>query len=222
MERPYDLIIFDWDGTLIDSIGAIVGCTEAALQDLELPSPGAVAIRSAIGLGLDETVRRFIPDFDAAQRQRLVERYRHHWFDRYGLGSPFFDGVPDLLAALRRQGYLLAVATAKGRRGLLNDLERLGLREHFDATRTAEETRSKPDPLMVEELLEELGVGAARALMVGDSIWDLEMAVNARVGAVGVSSGAEIPERLEEIAPLVVLPDVTHLHDWLTTRIIAE
>jgi phosphoglycolate phosphatase len=218
MERPYDLIIFDWDGTLIDSIGAIVACTEAALGDLGLPSPGTTSIRGAIGLGLDETVRRFLPTFDPHRRQELIERYRHHWFSRYGLGSPSFAGVPQLLDELRGHGYQLAVATAKGKRGLASDLERLGLGAHFEATRTAEETRSKPDPMMVEELLVELAVARDRAMVVGDSLWDLEMARNARVAAVGVTSGAEVVERLEAAAPLAILPDVTHLSSWLRTR----
>lgn len=213
--RRYDLIIFDWDGTLVDSIGAITACTEAALGDLGIQSPGQVAIRSAIGLGLDETVRRFLPDFEVEARVTLVERYRFHWFDRFGLGSPLFTGVPELLSELRAGGYQLAVATAKGRRGLHNDLDRLAVKAHFDATRTAEETRSKPDPMMVEELLEELGIGRERALMVGDSVWDLEMARNARVGAIGVSSGAEVVANLEACDPLVVLDSVRALPGWL-------
>ncbi len=218
MERPYDLIIFDWDGTLIDSIGAIVACTEAALDDLGLESPGTASIRGAIGLGLDETVRRFLPTFEPHRRQELIERYRHHWFSRFGLGSPSFAGVPQLLEELRALGYRLAVATAKGKRGLASDLERLGLGAHFEATRTAEETRSKPDPMMVEELLIELAVPHHRAIVVGDSLWDLEMARNAGVGAVGVSSGAELVERLATAEPLTVLPDVTFLPPWLRAR----
>lgn len=213
--RRYDLVVFDWDGTLVDSIGAIVGCTLDALGDLGLEPPPPSAIRGVIGLGLREIADRFLPGGDPALVTRLVERYRHHWFGRWGLASPLFEGVPSLLEDLRSRGYLLAVATAKGTRGLLLDLERLGLATAFDATRTAEQSASKPDPLMLEELLTQLGCDRERSLMVGDAVWDIDMAHNARIDAVAVTSGAEERVQLEARRPRAVLDRATELHRWL-------
>lgn len=216
--RPYDLIAFDWDGTLVDSIGAIVACTEAALGELGLASPGVAAIRATIGLGLEETAARYLPRVDRASLDQLTASYRRHWFGGWGTCSALFEEVVTVVSTLRAAGYRLAIATAKGRRGLRADLERLGLERHFDATRTAEESAGKPDPLMLHQLMEQLGATPERTLMVGDAVWDLRMARNAATAAVGVASGAESREALVACDPLAVLERVGELPRWLATR----
>ena len=216
--RPYELLIFDWDGTLMDSVGGIVACTRATLDELGLPAPPEAEIRGAVGLSIDETVRRLSGgDPDPELGERIRDAYRRHWFATFrDLGVPF-AGVDELLAGLEEAGYLLAVATGKGRNGLDRDLAATGLGGRFHATRTADEARSKPDPQMVLDLLDELGVPARRALVVGDSLWDLQMAAAAGTAAVAVCTGAHPRGRLLTCTPppLTCLDDITNLAAWL-------
>lgn len=187
--RPFDLLVFDWDGTLMDSLGSIVACTRATLEELGLPPLEEAAIRQSIGLGIDDMVERLSPG-GGAERAAAVKRcYRDLWLSTYRERPVLFAHAEPLLAELDAAGYLLAVATGKSRRGLDRDLAATGLAPRFHATRTVDEAPSKPHPGMLLSLLDELGVARCRALMIGDSVWDLQMAANAGVPAVGIATG---------------------------------
>jgi phosphoglycolate phosphatase len=173
------LIVFDWDGTLIDSIGTIVGCTRAMLEELGLPAVAEEAIRSMIGSGLEESIRSFAPGYDECDFDRVINTYRRLWVEEYHARSELFAGAGEVVRGLHAAGYLLAVATAKGRRGLGLDLARCGLAGYFHTTRTVDEAPSKPNPGMLLDILEEMGVRAEEALMVGDSVHDLRMGLPA-------------------------------------------
>lgn len=209
------LLVFDWDGTLMDSIGAIVACTKRTIGDLELGEMPEDRIRNTIGLGLRETVEVLSPGCDESQYGRILARYREHWFASYRDLPLLFDGVRELLEGFVRDGYLLAVATGKSRRGLDYAMVQTGLEGLFQATRTADETFSKPHPKMLYDLFEELGVAPHEALMVGDTTYDLEMARNAGSPAVGVCSGSHPREDLLAFEPVACLESVLELAPWL-------
>jgi phosphoglycolate phosphatase len=214
--RPYELLVFDWDGTLMDSVGTIVECTRATLEEMGLPELPEAEIRATVGLSLAEAMRLLSggdPDPQAAARIR--DTYRRHWFATYHARAAPFAGVGALLAGLEAAGYLLAVATGKGRRGLDRDLDASGLAGRFHATRTADETRSKPHPQMVLDLLDELGAAPRRTLVVGDSVWDLQMAAAAATPAVAVCTGAHPRAELLACSPLACLDEIRELARWL-------
>lgn len=211
----YDLIIFDWDGTLMDSAGKIVRCFSAALADVGIDSPGDAAIRNIIGLGLAEAVAALLPGHGEAARVAVVERYREHFLHLDPGESELFPGVAPGLGRLHAQGYQLAVATGKSRRGLERVLGATALQPLFAATRCADETFSKPHPQMLHDILEHTGTEAHRALMVGDTVYDLEMARNARVDGLGVSYGVHERSRLLELAPRAVVDSFAEVCDWL-------
>ncbi len=211
----YRLVVFDWDGTLLDSIATIVGCTQATLDELGLPPADEANIRSAIGLGIRETVDSFCPGCSEETFGRIVEVYRRLWFGRYVDEPVLFEGVEGLLEGLAEEGRLLAVATAKSRRGLATDLERTGLGRFFQASRTVDEASSKPSPDMLLGILNELGVRPKEALMVGDAVHDLQMANNAGVASVGVASGTTARDVLLGSGPLECLDTVAALPEWL-------
>lgn len=216
MQAPrYRLLVFDWDGTLLDSIATIVGCTQATLAELGLPPADESRLRSAIGLGIQEMVESFCPGCSQETFGSIVRVYRKLWFGGFSDAPTVFEGVAETLSALSKQGCLLAIATAKSRRGLAADLERTGLTDFFLASRTADETESKPHPAMLEELLDELGASRAEALMIGDAVHDLQMARNAGVASVGVASGTSCREVLLEQRPLTCLDTVVDLPGWL-------
>lgn len=214
----YRLLIFDWDGTLIDSIGTIVGCTQATLAELGLPAVEDSRIRRVIGLGLRETVETICPGCGEDTFRSIVEVYRRLWLAGWGNRPTLFDGVDPLLAGLSEQRRVLAVATAKNREGLDRDLARTGVGEHFATSRTVTESPSKPDPGMVFEIQRETGVDPAATLMIGDSLHDLQMAANAGVDAVGVATGTERAESLLTTPALACLPSVLDLPRWLEAR----
>ncbi len=216
--RDLRLLVFDWDGTLMDSVGTIVACTQATLSELGLPLPAEPVIRATIGLGLRETVERLHPGCDAALFQRVVACYRAHWQGTYRDLPLLFPEVLDLLEALSGGGYLLAIATGKSRRGLEHALDKSGLAGRFHATRTADEALSKPHPQMLWELLEELGARPGEALMVGDTTHDLEMAKSAGVGALAVASGTQPREELERLGPLACFERVGEIAGWLAVE----
>ncbi|MDP4030545.1 MAG: HAD-IA family hydrolase [Gallionella sp.] len=214
MAKHYDLIVFDWDGTLMDSTAVIAGSIQAACRDLGLTVPDDEAARHVIGLGLSQALRHAVPDAPESLYEPLVERYRHHFLaqDR---AIPLFAGARETLAELHEAGYWLAVATGKSRMGLDRALESTGLKQYFHATRTADQTFSKPHPAMLLELIEELAVSAERALMIGDTTHDMQMAQNAQVDAVAVGYGAHPPEQLQELNPLALVQDFAELRAWL-------
>lgn len=209
------LLVFDWDGTLMDSVGSIVECMEATVERLGLEPVPAWRIRRAVGMGLQETLDALVPGTDDATRGRIIECYRRFWFSVYRERPTPFEGVDAVLEELAEDGYLLAVATGKGRSGLERDFEATGLGRRFHASRTADETFAKPHPRMLEEILEELGARPSEALVVGDTTFDLEMARNAGVDAVAVESGSHDAEALRGFDPLVCLPSVRELRAWL-------
>jgi phosphoglycolate phosphatase len=211
----YRLLVFDWDGTVMDSAGRIVASLRAAFTDLGLTPPDPADCRDVIGLGLEQAMTRLAPDVAGARQVELIRRYRHHYLDANDTPTPLFPGAGEALAALHEAGYWLAVATGKSRRGLDEALAQSGLGGWFHATRCADETFSKPHPQMLLELLEEFGIDAAEGLMIGDTEYDLLMARNAGVASVAVSCGAHAPERLLALEPLVCLPGVDALPGWL-------
>ncbi len=216
--NPFRLLVFDWDGTLMDSIGTIVACTQATIRELELGELPERTIRGTIGLGLRETIDILSPGCDDGLYGRILESYRNHWHSTYRDMPLLFSGVGEMLRDLAAEGYLLAVATGKSRRGLDYALDQTGLRELFHSTRTADEAFSKPHPQMLLDILDELGVTPREAVMIGDTTYDLEMARSARTGSVGVCSGGHGREELERLGPLACLDDVVELAPWLAKR----
>jgi phosphoglycolate phosphatase len=215
MQR-YDLIVFDWDGTLMDSAAMIARCIQDSCRDLGLPVPAERDARFIIGLGLQDAMRHLLPELPTADYPRLAERYRHHFLGRED-EAPLFKGVPAMLEQLSGDGYLLAVATGKSRRGLARALDQTGTAHWFQASRCADETFSKPHPAMLLELMDHFGMRVDRTLMVGDTTHDLQMAQNAGCAAVAVAGGAHDRAALEALKPLVCLPSTTELRRWLAT-----
>ena len=213
--KQFDLIVFDWDGTLMDSTSTIVRCIQAAARDLGLPVPDNKAASYVIGLGLQDAMQAAIPDLDPVHYPRMVERYRYHYLGQ-DHELTLFDGVKPMLDDLAQQGYFLAVATGKSRVGLNRALHAAKLLSCFDATRCADETFSKPHPAMLQELTRELGQDIKRTLMIGDTTHDLQMAINAGAGSVAVRYGAHTPAELAALEPLYMAASVTELHAWLS------
>lgn len=216
MARPqrYELIVFDWDGTLMDSAAAIVRAIQAASADLGLPPPSDARARHVIGLGLQDALHHAVPELPEVDYPKMVERYRHHYLSS-DHELTLFDGTQALIADLHARGHLLAVATGKSRRGLDEALDTAGLRHLFDATRTADQTAGKPDPLMLHELMDELNTTPVQTLMVGDTSHDLLMAHNAACAAVAVTYGAHDASGLLVLRPLHVAPSIAGLQQWL-------
>lgn len=214
MERNYRLIVFDWDGTLLDSAGAIVACMQAAAADLGILPPDERTARQVIGLGLHDALSAAMPGVPEREYKRVAERYRHHYLSRDNELS-LFPGAHELVAELSAAGCLLGVATGKSRLGLNRALDASGLKRYFHATRCADECSSKPAPDMLFELMDELGMMPEQTLMIGDTTHDLQMAKNARVGALGVGHGAHPREALEAERPLGLFDDFSQLTEWL-------
>ena len=213
--RATRLVVFDWDGTLIDSIGSIVDCTYAMLDELGLPHLARTEVLSLIGRGLEECVNALAPEGDLEIRERVVATYRRLWFSEYHHRADLIEGARKVIEELLQADCWLAVATAKSRAGLVSDLERLGLAETFHASRTPDESPAKPNPGMLLEMLDELGVRADETLMVGDSIHDVQMAHNAGVPVVAVGNGAQSVESLMAADPLACLQSVVGLPQWM-------
>lgn len=214
----YSLVVFDWDGTLMDSTHSIVAAIQAACRDLELPVPSASQASWVIGLSLESALRRAVPDLTNAMLPRFLERYRVH----YLLRDPelkLFDGIRELLAELADRDIRMAVATGKSRVGLNRALAASGLVDAFDVTRCADETFSKPNPTMLYEIMDELGVQGEQVVMIGDTSHDLQMAANAKVHGVGVTYGAHLRDELEAQAPQAVIESVSDLREWLLARV---
>lgn len=213
----FDLVVFDWDGTLMDSAAAIAAAIQAACLDLGFAVPDDERASHVIGLGLHDAIQHVLPGLAVSEYGRMIERYRHHYLSRdTELG--LFAGTRELLADLRTRGHLLAVATGKSRAGLSRALEAAALESFFHATRCADETASKPAPDMLLALMAELQVAPARTLMIGDTTHDLQMAANAGVAAVAVHHGAHPLEQLAALEPLAVLPSTAALGRWLSVH----
>lgn len=213
----YELVVFDWDGTLLDSAGAIVSAIQAACRDLDLPVPDNARASHVIGLGLADAMRHAVPDLAPENYQAMVDRYRFHYLSG-DHALTLFDGVPAMLARLHAAGHILAVATGKSRLGLERALDHSGLRPFFSASRCADECHSKPHPQMLEELMAEFGVTSSATVMIGDTSHDLLMASNAGVDALAVTYGAHPHDHLLEHAPLACLHDVAELDAWLMSN----
>ncbi len=212
--RRFDLVVFDWDGTLFDSTTLIVRCIQAACRDIGVPVPDPAQAAYVIGLGLHDALQHVAPGLPPARYPELGARYRHHYLASQD-ALVLFPGTLELLQALRQRQHLLAVATGKSRRGLDEALAHAQLQGLFDATRTADETAGKPDPRMLRELMAELGTSPARTLMIGDTTHDLQLAANAGAACVAVSYGAHAREAFAPHAPRFVAHSTRELHDWL-------
>ncbi|EHL23621.1 HAD family hydrolase [Acidovorax sp. NO-1] len=212
--RRFDLIAFDWDGTLFDSTAIIVRCIQAAVRDVGGTVPSDKEAAYVIGMGLMQALAHAAPDVPPEKYTELGNRYRFHYVQHQD-DLVLFDGVLPLLNDLRERGHLLAVATGKSRRGLDEALHSVDLRGVFDGSRTADQTAGKPHPLMLQELMAEFDVAPERLLMIGDTTHDLQMAVNAGCASVGVSYGAHEPDAFHALKPLAVAHSVLELHDWL-------
>ncbi|MBI3902711.1 MAG: HAD-IA family hydrolase [Nitrosomonadales bacterium] len=217
MAQRYDLIVFDWDGTVMDSTAVIAGSIQAACRDLDLSVPSDEAARHVIGMGLVQALRHAVPDAPEAMYAPLVERYRHHFLAQ-DEAIPLFEGARELIAELHGAGYQLAVATGKSRAGLDRALQSSGMGQYFHALRTADVTHSKPHPAMLLEIMGELDIEPERVLMVGDTTHDLQMALNAGVDALGMTHGAHPVDELRALQPLALLGDFAELRAWLATN----
>ena len=217
MVKRFDLLVFDWDGTLLDSTGAIVEAVQAACRDLDQPEPSSDHACQVIGLGLVDALRHSVPGLSEDRFPQMVERYRYHYLSR-DQGLKLFDGAAELIAELHASGFLLAVATGKSRLGLNRAMTHSGLGQYFSATRCADECFSKPHPQMLQELMDEFSVRPERTLMIGDTTHDLKMAVNAGVAGLAVAYGAHSADALDTLSPLARLHDIGGLTEWLRTN----
>lgn len=223
MIRPvqgYSLIVFDWDGTLMDSTPTIIAAIQSACRDLGLPVPPDEAAAWVIGLSLQDALLAAVPTLQQSQVPDFVARYRFHYLTR-DPQLKLFDGAEQMLASLAERGARLAVATGKSRAGLDRALKATGIGHYFDTTRCADETFSKPHPAMLLEIMRELDVDPAGAVMVGDTSHDLHMARNADIHGVGVTYGAHAREELASCGPQALVGSVRELDAWLSGRVAA-
>lgn len=213
MHKAFELIVFDWDGTIMDSEAHIVTSMQRAFNDTGMAPVTDDSVRNIIGLGMREAVVTLLPEIGNETYKAIVDRYRYHFF----ADDPCepFAGAGDVLEDLCDQGYLLAVATGKGRRGMDRALNSTGFGKYFVESRCADETCSKPDPQMLNEIIEVLDVSLEKTLMIGDTEYDLEMANAAGVASLGVDYGAHERDRLLECNPLACLMSIQELPEWL-------
>ena len=212
--RRFDLVVFDWDGTLFDSTALIVRCIQAACRDIGVAVPSEEQAAYVIGLGLHDALQHAVPGLPRERYPELGQRYRHHYFARQH-ELVLFPGTLDMLHALKARNHWLAVATGKSRRGLDEALQTVQLKGLFDGTRTADETAGKPNPLMLKQLMREFGTAPERTLMIGDTTHDLQMALNASTASVGVSFGAHDHAMFADLKPLHVAHSTAELARWL-------
>ncbi len=213
--NKYSLLVFDWDGTLIDSKAQIVNCMQSTILSFELESRSDTQISDIIGLGLEEAIRSLYPDISAKIITQTAQAYREHYLTKDKTPSPLFEGATEVLNTLRDSGYGLAVATGKSRRGLDKGLIDTGLSDYFPITRCADETRSKPHPQMLEEILVDFNTEPSKTLMIGDSEYDLQLANNTKVDGLAVSYGVHGLMRLLKEDPVGFVDDIKQLPQWL-------
>ncbi len=214
MPKRFELLVFDWDGTLMDSSAAIIASIQAACGDLGLTVPSDDNARFIIGLGLNDALAHILPELDTAQYPQVAERYRHHFLLR-DRGTGLFPGAAETVKELRAAGFMLAVATGKSRPGLEHALEATGLAPYFHATRCGDEGFTKPHPGMLEELMSMLGVTPERTLMIGDTTHDMAMAQSARVARVAAAYGAHPRRELLAFEPIACVDGIPELRAWL-------
>lgn len=213
----FKLLIFDWDGTLIDSQARIIASMQAAADELGHPPLCPEAVRNIIGLGLPEAIQALIPEIEPDALEQMRERYAHHFLVQNQTPTELYPGVRETLSRLRDKGYRLAVATGKSRRGLDRALRDTGLGDLFELSRCADETKSKPDPCMLIEILNETGLIAGDALMIGDTEYDLEMGYRIGMPTAAVSYGAHHLDRLRQHQPRTEIHQFPELEIWLET-----
>lgn len=216
--KPYDLIVFDWDGTLIDSVGRIVSSMRAAAAVAQLPIPSEEAVRNIIGLSLPAVYEILFPGAHPEQLESLRDEYRTAFVETDQTPTPLFSGARETLDWLKDSGFVLAVATGKARFGLERAWKEVGLDNYFHASRCSDEAEGKPHPQMVLDLLKETDIPAHRALVVGDTGFDMEMAKRAQVDRLAATYGAHDLADLLAHDPLDQLHDIQHLPQWLKTR----
>lgn len=204
-------VIFDWDGTLMDSIAKIVESMQQAAIKAEVTVPSVKAVKDIIGLSLPKAIQILFGDYSQEKQEELTEGYKHCFVNEVDVPTPLFDGVESMLKELHANGVLLAVATGKARRGLEAAFKKTGMAPLFSASRCADETHSKPDPMMLNEILEELGVSAEHAVMIGDSKYDLQMANNAGIKGIGITLGVHSVDELAEQNPANIVNSIAEL-----------
>ncbi len=209
--KKFDLIVFDWDGTLVNSIDWIVHCLQKAAQLCNCDVPETQAVKNIIGLSIEHAMAELFPGIEKQVQEQLISHYSQLFFSKKTSRNDLFSGVYDMLVQLKQNDYLLAVATGKKNRGLIKTMKDADLLDFFSVTRSADQTASKPDPLMLNEIIEELEVSKDKVLMVGDSVHDLQMAINAKIAAVGVACGAHSIEVLRQYNPLMCLQQTSEL-----------
>lgn len=219
MNDKYNLIVFDWDGTLMDSEAQIVACMKLAIEDLQLEVRDSDAIKNIIGLGLREAVSTLYPGSAPDLHQPLTDRYRYHFLSGQVLSADLFAGAKKLLQGLAQNGYFLAVATGKGRSGLDQSLKETGVASLFHTTRCADESRSKPHPEMLQDIMDHLGIESRHTLMIGDTEYDIQMAHNAGASAVAVSYGVHDKQRLVSERPLACVDSIEELGHWFNLAV---
>jgi phosphoglycolate phosphatase len=210
----YELIVFDWDGTLMDSTGHIVMCMQQAITELSLAPLDNKAVSHIIGLGLNEAVQTLYPDIDSVTLNQLIAGYKRIWLENPH-HTPLFDNAKSLITSLNQQDYFVGVATGKSRQGLNKVLQSTQLGPLFHATRCADECHSKPHPQMIEELMTFLGVRPEQTLMVGDTEYDLQMAHNAGADSLAISHGAHGIETLKACQPRAIVDNLYQVEQWL-------
>jgi phosphoglycolate phosphatase len=209
------LIIFDWDGTLMDSTQKIITSMQLAAEECGLSVLESDVVKNIIGLGLPEAIHHLYPSVNAHSRGKLQQAYAKFYVDADRVPCEFFVGVEECLASLQLKGHKIAVATGKSRKGLHRVLSNINWLDKFDASRCADETASKPHPKMLFELMDELDFSKEETIMIGDTEYDLEMANNAQIKSIGVSYGAHARERLYKHSPIAVIDSVLELHDFI-------
>jgi len=219
MSKRFELLIFDWDGTLMDSVDHIAASLAAAAVDINLEDLGQQRYKGIIGLGLAEAMAALYPDAGSEVQEALCERYRHHFLDASKGQSNLFEGTHDMLTSLKSSGSKMAVATGKARRGLNRVFDETGYHSMFHASRCADESGSKPHPNMLHEIMSELNISPDKTLMIGDSRYDMQMANNAGIDCLAVSYGVHGCQELEQHAPLTCCENITQLSDWLHMHI---
>jgi len=213
----YKLIIFDWDGTLMDSAGKIINCMQIAAKHCSFPVPTAEEVGHIIGISLKPAIKQLFSIQDDASAERLVHAYREAFITHDTTPSPLFDGVEVMLDELTARGAILAVATGKARRGLARAWSQTGTGKYFRTSRCADDAKSKPSPDMLLQIINELNIDIADAIMVGDTTYDMQMAKSIGMARVGVSYGVHAQTHLEALKPKAIVHSISELQRFLVS-----